>query len=439
MHHQSESRGLGHALRWTLVAVLTGVAGGLAGLGLAALLHVIQHVAYGYSLDTLFSQESFQAGVMAATPSRRVAILTLCGLIAGCGWWAIYRWCKPLVSISRAVRGDSPSLPGVATTCHALLQIVTVALGSPLGREVAPREIGAMLAGKLSSYAALTVDESKVMVACGAGAGLAAVYNVPVAGAIYVVEGLLFSIGWRTVLPAIVTAVIAALVARIGLGTLPQYDVPHYACTPSLIVWSMLAGPLIGLAASQFTRLTDHARSRAPHDSRMLPYCLANFLFIGLLATLLPMLLGNGKGPAQVGFDGAVSVQLAAILLLLRILITWTSLRSGAAGGLLTPGLCNGALLAILLGGVWSVLWPGTPAGAFAVIGAAAFLATSMRVPFTAVALIFEFTRPSPEFIFPVLLAVAGSVATSGYLRQILDRARRPQDDSRTAAKQAGL
>jgi H+/Cl- antiporter ClcA len=146
----------------------------------------------------------------------------------------------------------------------------------------------------------------------------------------------------------------------------------------------------------------------------MLPLlCVLNFLFIGLLATQFPILLGNGKGPAQVGFDGSIPLRLAAILLMLRVLITWTSLRAGAEGGLLTPGLCNGALLAIVLGGAWSVLFPGTPLGAFAVIGAAAFLASSMRVPLTAVALIFEFTQPSQAFLIPVLIAVAGSVAAS--------------------------
>jgi H+/Cl- antiporter ClcA len=426
MHPRSEPRAIGHSLRWAAVVVLIGVAGGVAGLGLAALLHTVQHVAYGYSIETIFSKESFQQGVTAASRSRRVEMLALCGLVAGVGWWAVYRWCRPLVSIARAVSSDDPRMPAIATVCHALLQIVTVALGSPLGREVAPREIGAMLAGRLASFAGLTVDESRIMVACGAGAGLAAVYNVPLAGAVYVLEGLLFSIGWRALVPAVVTSAIAGLIARAGLGDFPQYDVPHYACTASLIVWSALAGPLIGVAAWQFTRLTDHARARAPRDSRLMLLCAVNFVCIGVLAIKFPLLLGNGKGPAQVGFDGSLTLQFAAVLLVLRVLITWTSLRAGAAGGLLTPGLCNGALLAIVLGSVWSAWWPGAPLGAFAVIGAAAFLATSMRVPLTAIALIFEFTRPSPEFLIPVLIAVAGSVAMSSYVRHVFDPARRP-------------
>ncbi|MGF6574835.1 H+/Cl- antiporter ClcA [Paraburkholderia sp. GAS333] len=409
-----------HALRLATVVALIGVAGGLSGLGLAALLHAIQHLAYGYDPETLFNGESFLDGVKAASAARRVGVLTVCGLLAGIGWWAVFRWCKPLVSISRAVNGPEPRMPVVATVCHALLQIVTVALGSPLGREVAPREVAAMLAARLCSYARLPADETKILVACDAGAGLAAVYNVPLAGALYVLEGLLLSFSWRALVPAILTSVVAALIARIGLGNLPQYNVPHYAATPSLVVWSAIAGPLFGLAAVLFTRLTSSARAQAPHGVALPVLCLLNFVFIGLLATQFPILLGNGKGPAQVGFDGSIGLQLAAILLVLRILITWTSLRAGAAGGLLTPGLCNGALLGIVLGGVWSMLWPGTPVGAFAMIGATAFLAASMRVPLTALALILEFTQPSQEFLIPMLIAVAGSVLAAECARRVL-------------------
>ena len=420
MSLRPEPLAVSHALRWAAVVALTGLSGGLSGLGLAALLHAIQHLAYGYSPGTLFNGESFLDGVTSASAARRVGVLAGCGLVAGVGWWAVYRWCRPLISIARAVNSDDPRMPVVATTCHALLQIITVALGSPLGREVAPREIGAMIAARLSSFARLTLDESKVMVACGAGAGLAAVYNVPLAGALYVLEGLLLSFSWRALVPAIITSVIAALVARMGLGNLPQYAVAQYASTPSLMIWSAVAGPLFGLAAVQFTQLSSSARTHAPHGAALPALCLINFVFIGLLATQLPILPGNGKGPAQIGFDGSINLQLAAILLVLRVLITWTSLRAGAAGGLLTPGLCNGALLAILLGGAWSVLWPGTSLGAFAVIGAAAFLASSMRVPLTALALIFEFTRPSQEFLIPMLIAVAGSVLTAEYVRNAL-------------------
>lgn len=88
-------------------------------------------------------------------------------------------------------------MPAGTTTIHALLQIVTVALGSPLGREVAPREMGALGAGMVARKLGLLADETRTLVACGAGAGLAAVYNVPLAGALFSLEVMLLSFSWE--------------------------------------------------------------------------------------------------------------------------------------------------------------------------------------------------------------------------------------------------
>ncbi|WP_052145189.1 chloride channel protein [Burkholderia sp. ABCPW 111] len=393
------------------VTLLTGVGAGLGGMLLALLLHAIQHAAYGYDVAHMIGDESFLQGVTAAPPLRRLAVLIGCGVVAGGGWWALYRFGAPLVSIRRAVRADDSRMPVVSTTVHALLQIVTVALGSPLGREVAPREIGAMWAGWLAHRAGLPAADARVMVACGAGAGLAAVYNVPLGGALFVLEVLLGTFAWRALVPAVATSAIAAFVAWIGLGNEQQYHVAPLAADASLVAWSAVCGPLFGAAAYGFARLTAHARARAPKDGRLPVLALVNFAVVGALAMHFPQLLGNGKGPAALGFDGQLAIALAATLLVLKVAITWGSLRAGAEGGLLTPGLANGALLAIVLGGLWSVAWPGMPAGACAIVGAAAFLAASMQMPLTATVLIVEFTRVGHDFLIPMLIAVAGSVA----------------------------
>jgi len=86
-----------------LVVIFTGIGAGLGGMLLALLLHGIQHLAYGYSLDSLISHETFLLGVTAAAPERRVLVLISCGLVAGVGWWLIYRYGRPLVSIKQAV------------------------------------------------------------------------------------------------------------------------------------------------------------------------------------------------------------------------------------------------------------------------------------------------------------------------------------------------
>lgn len=423
--------------RVAAVTILTGVGAGLGGMLLALLLHAIQHVAYGYSVAHVIGTESFLTGVTDADPLRRLVVLIVCGIVAGGGWWVLYRYGRPLVSIRRAVRAADPRMPFVSTTIHALLQIVTVALGSPLGREVAPREIGSLLAGRLAHRAGLTPDDCRLMVACGAGAGLAAVYNVPLGGAIFVLEVLLGTFELRALIVAVVTSAIAAVVAWIGLGNEHQYTVPAFVLSTPLVAWSIVCGPLFGFAAYGFVRLTTRARANAPKDWRLPVLALVNFAAIGMLAMRFPQLLGNGKGPASLGFDGTLTIGLAAALLVLKVLIEAGSLRAGAEGGLLTPGLANGALLGVVLGGLWSLVWPGASIGGCALVGATAFLAASMQMPITAVVLLLEFTRANHDSLVPMLLAVAGSLVAYRFAQRLAERRASAVDTVSTTATAA--
>ena len=396
-----------------LVTVVVGVTSGLGGTSLALVLRITQHLAYGYDIGALPGHESFLQGVTASTPLRRVLALSLCGLLAGAGWWAIHRFCRPVPSVNEAIARDDPRMPLLATTADAILQIVTVGLGSPLGREVAPRQIGAMLAGLVSRRSGLTVNESRRMVACGAGAGLAAVYNVPFGGAVFILETLLGEITLVTVFAAFGTSLLAALVARRVLGNEPQYRVPPYAVRPVLVAWSLVGGPIFGLAAHLFHRLVSAARAHAPRDRRLLLWCPVTFVAIGLVATSFPQILGNGRIAAQLGFEGALAPGLPIEVLVLKALAVAAALRAGAMGGVLTPSVALGALLAIVTGDVVALASPGAPPGGFAVVGAAAFLASSQRMPLTAIVLLLEFTRASAALAIPMALAVGGSVAAS--------------------------
>jgi H+/Cl- antiporter ClcA len=373
---------------------------------LALILKSIQHLAYGYS-----GHESFLDGVSNASPARRVLAMIICGLFAGFGWLLVYAKGKPLMSIKQAVGKNGAPMPVWSTLGHALLQIITVALGSPLGREVAPREIGALWAGWIARAAGLSPEHCKLLVACGAGAGLAAVYNVPLGGAVFVLEVLLVSFGSVAIIMAFSTAGIASLVAWSGLGNDSQYHISDLPLSPGLIAWSVIFGPIFGIAAQFYVDATTKARAKAPRTTWSLPLMsVCNFAVIGLFAIVFPQLLGNGKGPAQLGFDSNLGFQLAAILLILKTVFTISSLRAGAEGGLLTPGITIGALLATLLAYGWSCLMPGISVGACAIVGGTAFLASSMSMPLTAIVLMMEFTRFNHDILFPVVLAVSGSV-----------------------------
>lgn len=101
------------SLMLALVVIFTGIGAGLGGMLLALLLHGIQHLAYGYSLDSLVSHETFLLGVTAAAPERRLLVLVVCGLVAGLGWWAVYRYGRSLVSIKQAVSAQAPDRKSV--------------------------------------------------------------------------------------------------------------------------------------------------------------------------------------------------------------------------------------------------------------------------------------------------------------------------------------
>ncbi len=400
------------ALRLALATGLVGIAGGFGGMTMALLLHQVQHLAYGYSLHDLVGPESFLQAVSAAPPWRRVAALTVGGLIAGLGWWAVYNRGSKLVSIKDAV-SSGKAMPGGSTTAHAVLQVVTVALGSPLGREVAPREISALLAQMLTRWLKITGDDAKLLLACGAGAGLAAVYNVPLGGAVFTLEVLLKRADAKAVAASLATSCIATMVAWSGLGDSTQYHIPVLSLSVPLLVLSVFSAPMIGTAGFWFAKLSAAARRHMRTDGRIVARCLFVFLSVGVAAIAFPQLPGNGKGPLQLALDCAITPDFGLELLGLKVIAISGALWAGAEGGVLTPGLTVGGLLSGLLVILWNTALPVVAPGAFVIAGAAAFLGVSMDMPFTAVALMFGFTGVSQDFLVPLILMSVLASATA--------------------------
>ena len=397
----------------TLVGVGAGVGGGLVYLGL----HALQHLAFGYS------EGDFYQGLLNAPPVSRVIALAVAGVIGAVGWWALRRWGRrapahAVVSVEQSVSGRR--MPPFVTLANAGLQVVIVGLGASIGREVAPREVGALWAGWLAERAGVSARERRILVACGAGAGLAAVYNVPFGGAVFAVEILLAEISFATVLPAFASSAIAALVARAVVPANPLYALPELHLTPTVVVWSVLAGPLIGLAAVGFVRGARFAQDRRPKSWGILIVMPLTFLAVGIVAVWVPAILGNGRALGQLALAASLPVLVILLTTVVKAAATLGTIGAGAAGGTLTPSLAIGAGLGLAGGALWSHLWPGAELPAFALIGAAAFLAVTMRAPLTALLLTMEFTGQGPELLVPVMLCIAGAVAV-GYL---LERSR---------------
>lgn len=399
-------------LRLVVVTALVGIGAGIGG-GLVYLaLHSIQHLAFGYSEGT------FIDGLLKAPPVNRVVALAVAGVLGGVGWWALRRWgrLKPkhaIVSVESAVGGRR--MPWFVTIANAGLQIVIVGLGASIGREVAPRELGALAADWLSEKAGVNARERRILVACGAGAGLAAVYNVPFGGAVFAVEILLAEISFATVLPALASSAIATLVARLVVPANPLYPIEQFPLSPSVVVWAVLAGPVIGFAAIGFVRLIQFAQGIRPKSWGILIVMPLVFTAVGIVSLWLPAILGNGRSLGQLALTASMPVLLILVMTVVKVFATAGTIGSGAAGGTVTPSLAIGAGLGLTVGAAWNLVWPGPPVAVFALIGAAAFLAVTMRAPLTALLLVMEFTNQGPEMFAPVMLCVAGAVAV-GYL-----------------------
>jgi len=401
-----------------LAVMVTGLGTGLATAALMDLLYLVQHTLWpGAGLDLL--------DAAARTDwHRHVVVLLGAGLLTGAGQLLLGRLPSGnSTDVVTAISLHAGRLPALRTLGSAVLSVVVVGMGASLGREGAPKQAGAVIANTASDSVRLSDDKRRLLVACGAGAGLAAAYGVPLGGALFALEVLRGHLALRFVLPTLVTSLSATAVAWAFLPDAPTYAIPAYAGSLSASTWALVAGSIAGLVSALFVRAVAWADRHRPQGWWRI---VAPVLALGLLGTasiIFPQLLGNGRDIAALAFAGQVTPLLLFVLLLLKPAASLLCLGSGVPGGLFTPSLALGALLGGVLGYPWSLLWPGVPPGLFAVLGAAAVLAATTQGPLSSVVLIIELTGQARSFILPLLIvvAVATLVARRLEMRSIYD------------------
>ena len=398
--------------RLAVATLATGVIAGLVGLACIHLLHWIQALAWDMHGGTLLEAAS------AVSPTRRILVLTLVGLIGALSWFLLFRRNKAITSVSAAV-GGTP-MPPLRATWHALTQIIIVSLGASVGREVAPREMAAAFAAAAADRLSLTPEDRRIIVACGAGAGLAAVYSIPLSGAIYTLEILLVSLSTRAVAPALITSGIAVLISTGFTRPAFFYTVPTLTPSLSLTVFSALMGPVLGAAGWFFKEAVARISVDRPRDWRVLVALPVASFLVGVASVWVPSVVGNGQASAQTQFDATwaagAGLAFALLVLLAKTATTFLTIRAGGWGGVLTPAVALGAGLGAVIGLPWATAWPGSEIAAFAFIGAAAFLGTSMKAPFTGLILVIEFTGQGATILVPAVLAVGGATAAATWL-----------------------
>ncbi len=406
------------AARFWFAVILTGIGTGLGAAGLTRLLELIQRLAWhGSATDILEAAQH-------ASIARHVIVLLAGGVVTGLGQVLLKQLTSANgIETTAAIWLYAGRMPALQTLGSAVLSIFAVGMGASLGREGAPKQAGAVFANFFSDRGRLSDEQRRLLVSCGAGAGMGAAYGVPLGGALFALEVMRGKLALRYVLPAVFASLIATGVSWLFLPNAPTYMIPAYTSSASLMVWAVLAAPIVAIASVGYVRLIRWAYQNKPKGwQRIITPAIALGL-VGIVSIWFPQILGNGKDISQLLFTGEVAPALLLALLFLKPAATAICIRGGTPGGLFTPSLTAGALLGAVLGHAWSWLWPGVSPGLFAILGAGAVVAATTQGPISAVVLMMELTGRDRSFILPLLIIVgiATLIARSIEPRSIYD------------------
>jgi H+/Cl- antiporter ClcA len=279
-----------NSLKFWVAVILTGVGAGLSAAMLYLVLQTVQHWAWPGSNVSLLQAAA------ASAPWRHVLVLLGAGLLTGIGQIALSGLSSGNgIDINAAIWFSAGRLPTLRTLGSAFLSIVLVGMGISLGREGAPKQAGAVFGNLLSDRAQLSDEQRRLLVACGAGAGMSAAYGVPLGGALFALEVLRGVLALRLVLPALAASVTAVLVSWLVIPNVPLYVVPPYQYSSAILVWAILLGPIAGIVSVAYVRAVAWADRNRPTGWRRVATPLAVMGVLGVVSIPFPQLLGNGR------------------------------------------------------------------------------------------------------------------------------------------------
>jgi CIC family chloride channel protein len=390
-----------------ITLVLAGLTGFLGALGSLAFRRAteVMHWVFTGSWDAGLS-ESF-----AHLPWwQRIVVPTAGGAAAGLVLMFAARFLKQSRTtdyMEAVVIGD-----GILSTRQSLLKslsaLFSISSGASIGREGPLVQLAAMFASALGRIMRVSSPRLRLLVACGAAAGIAAAYNAPIAGALFVAEVVMATTSMEIFGPLVCSSVVATLTIRQFVGADPLYSVTHFAAispTETLVLVGL--GCVCGLLSPVYLLILRGAESWFSHwPGPVFTRLAAGGLIVGVLAVWYPQVCGNGYSSVNAVLHGLWPWQELAIILILKIVATSATFGSGAVGGVFTPTLFIGSSIGFLFGALAQAVTKlsGIQPEAFALIGMGAFLAATTRAPIMAIILIFEITLDY-EVILPLMLA----------------------------------
>ncbi len=393
-----------HAL--VIIAVGVGLATAGGALGFRALIGYFNHLFFGLT-DQRLSQ-ALGGGFKYWLP----IIPMIGGLLVGP---IVYRFAKEarghgVPEVMNAIARLGGIIRPRVAAAKAVASAICIGSGGSAGREGPIVQIGSALGSTIGQYLRLSEDRIKVLVGCGAAAGISSVFNAPIAGVMFSVEIILGDFTIATFSPVLVSSVVASVLTRTALGNHPAFELPGYSLVSAWeIPLYMVMGVILGVVAVLFTRSLDvvedfFERLKMPD---ILKPALGGLL-LGSVAIFFPQILADGYDTIRLSLNGQIVVWLLVVLIVLKILATSLTLGSGNSGGIFAPSLFMGAMTGGAFGALANKIFPSATAnsGAYALVGMAGLVAGTTHAPMTALLIIFEMTNDY-RIVLPLMVTVA--------------------------------
>ncbi len=287
--------------------------------------------------------------------------------------------------------------------------IAAIGSGLALGREGPTVQMGGAVGDAISRLLKVSERERLTLISAGAGAGLAAAFNAPLSGLIFVLEEVRRDFQPIVFGAAFVAAVIADIIARIGSGQFPVFTVPNYPLPPlgSLPFFALL-GVISGALGVLFNKglvIAIKLYAKIPPRLSILAAAITGGL-VGLVGWFSPLLIGSGHFLAETALKGELVLAAIPLFFIVRFILTTSSYGTGAPGGIFAPLLVLGALIGLGIGQIAHFVAPDlVPIPAvFAVVGMAAYFTAIVRAPLTGIMLIVEMTGNYSQML-PLLVS----------------------------------
>ena len=301
--------------------------------------------------------------------------------------------------------------------------VLAIGSGLALGREGPTVQMGGAVGAAVASFMRANARERLTLIAAGAGAGLAAAFNAPLAGFVFVLEELQRDFRRGVFATALIAAALSDIVARSFAGQLPVFAVPSYpvpplTALPIFIVLGLVTGVFGVLFNQGLIALLDWY-GRLP-NRLILPAAAVTGGVVGLVAWFAPLAVGGGHTVTESVLVGKIVLTAIPLWFLGRFILTIVSYGSGAPGGIFAPLLALGALIGSAIGQIAHLLLPGIVdrPEIFAVVGMAAYFAAIVRAPLTGVVLILEMTGNDRQLL-PLITACFAAYLIAEQLRDL--------------------